>query len=59
MKTALSDFIYVKKGIYGILHVFILLLSLFLIIIISIDTPFVNTYFQKNLQFFEILNLFT
>ena len=38
MKCALSDFIYEKKGIYGILHIIILLLSLFLIISISIDT---------------------
>lgn len=38
MKSALSDFVYEKKGIYGILHVIILLLSLFLIISISIDT---------------------
>lgn len=38
MKSCISDFIYEKKGIYGILHVVILLLSLFLIISISIDT---------------------
>ncbi|MCP9610953.1 potassium channel family protein [Coprobacter tertius] len=38
MKSALSDFIYEKKGIYGFLHVVILILSLFLIISISIDT---------------------
>lgn len=38
MKSALSDFVYEKKGIYGVLHVIILLLSLFLIISISIDT---------------------
>ena len=55
MKTALSDFIYVKKGIYGILHVFILLLSLFLIIIISIDTfnnlPFLTQGPYLKIQF--------
>ena len=33
MKMALSDFALRKKGIYGILHVIILLLSLFLVII--------------------------
>lgn len=38
MKMALSDFALRKKGIYGILHVIILLLSLFLVINISIDT---------------------
>ena len=38
MKTALSEFIVRKKGIYGILHVIILLLSLFLVISISVDT---------------------
>ena len=38
MKMALSDFALRKKGIYGILHVIILLLSLFLVISISIDT---------------------
>ena len=38
MKMALSDFSLRKKGIYGILHVIILLLSLFLVISISIDS---------------------
>lgn len=38
METALYDFILRKKGIYGILHIIILLLSLFLVISISIDT---------------------
>lgn len=38
MKTALSDFALRKKGIYGFLHVIILLLSLFLLISISVDT---------------------
>lgn len=38
MKSALSDFILGKKGIYGILHIIILLMSLFLVISISIDT---------------------
>ena len=32
MKSALSDFILGKKGIYGILHIIILLMSLFLVI---------------------------
>lgn len=38
MKMALSEFVLRKKGIYGILHVVILLLSLFLVISISVDT---------------------
>ena len=38
MKTALTDFALQKRGIYGILHVIILLLSLFLFISISVDT---------------------
>lgn len=38
MKMALYDFVLRKKGIYGFLHIIILLLSLFLVISISIDT---------------------
>lgn len=38
MRMALYDFILKKNGIYGIMHVLILLLSLFLVISISIDT---------------------
>ena len=38
MKSAFSDFISGKKGIYGILHIIILIMSLFLVISISIDT---------------------
>ena len=38
MKSALSDFIFGKKGIYGILHIIILIMSLFLVISISVDT---------------------
>lgn len=38
MKSALSDFILGKKGIYGILHLIILVMSLFLVISISVDT---------------------
>ena len=38
MEFSASDFALRKKGIYGILHVIILLLSLFLVISISIDT---------------------
>lgn len=38
MKSALSDFVLRKKGIYGILHVIILIMSLFLVISISVDT---------------------
>lgn len=35
---ALSDFVFRKKGIYGLLHIIILVLSLFLVISISVDT---------------------
>lgn len=38
MKSALTDFIVHKKGIYGVLHIIILLMSLFLVISISVDT---------------------
>lgn len=38
MKTAVSDFALREKGIYGVLHVIILLLSLFIVVSISIDT---------------------
>lgn len=38
MKMALSEFSLREKGIYGVLHIIILLLSLFLVISISIDT---------------------
>ena len=52
---ALSEFISMKKGIYGILHLIILLLSLFLIISISIDTfdgiPFYKESIYMNVQF--------
>lgn len=55
MKTAFNDIIYEKKGIYGILHVIILLLSLFLIVVISIDTfnniPFITQRSYLRIQF--------
>ena len=55
MKTAFSSFIYSRKGIYGILHVLILCLSLFLIISISMDTfhniPFINQGSYLRIQF--------
>lgn len=38
MKTALAEFQLRQKGIYGILHILIVVLSLFLIVSISIDT---------------------
>lgn len=38
MKSAFYDFVTQKKGIYGILHIIILLLCIFLIVSISIDT---------------------
>ena len=37
MKMAVFDFALRKKGVYGVLHIIILLLSLFLVISISID----------------------
>lgn len=45
MRTAVSDIGLRKRGIYGFMHVIILLLSLFLVISISIDT-------FKNIQFY-------
>lgn len=55
MKSALTDFVYQKKGIYGILHIIILLLSLFLVVSISIDTfnniPFLTQGSYLKLQF--------
>ena len=55
MKTAFNDFFYKRKGIYGVLHVMILLLSLFLIVIISIDTfnnvPFISQTSYLKTQF--------
>ena len=38
MKMAVFDFALRKKGVNGVLHIIILLLSLFLVISISIDT---------------------
>ena len=55
MKTAFSSFIYSRKGIYGFLHILILLLSLFLVISISVDTfhniPFLNQGSYLEIQF--------
>ena len=55
MKSAFSDIIYEKRGIYGVLHVVILLLSLFLIVVISIDTfkniPFMTQGSYLKIQF--------
>ncbi len=55
MKSAFSDIIYEKRGIYGVLHVIILLLSLFLIVVISIDTfkniPFMTQGSYLKIQF--------
>ena len=36
MKMALSEFALREKGIYGVLHIVILLLSLFLVVSISV-----------------------
>ena len=59
MKTALSDFALRKRGIYGILHVIILFLSLFLIVSISIDTfkgiPFYTQSSYMKVQFWICL----
>lgn len=38
MKMALSEFALREKGIYGVLHILILFLSLFLVVSISVDT---------------------
>lgn len=55
MKMALTDFALRKKGIYGILHILILLLSLFLVVSISIDTfkgiPFYTQSVYMEVQF--------
>lgn len=48
MKMAVFDFALRKKGVYGVLHIIILLLSLFLVISISIDT-FKNIPFTRKL----------
>ena len=48
MKMAVFDFALRKKGVYGVLHIIILLLSLFLVISISIDT-------FKNIPFYTQL----
>ena len=58
MRTAFNDFFYEKRGIYGVLHVMILLLSLFLIVDISIDTfnniPFISqTSYLKTCGYFD------
>ena len=44
MKMAVFDFALRKKGVYGVLHIIILLLSLFLVISISIDTSVSYTH---------------
>ena len=55
MRTAFNDFFYEKRGISGVLHVMILLLSLFLIVDISIDTfnniPFISQTSYLKTQF--------
>lgn len=53
MKMALWDFALRKRGIYGFLHVIILLLSLFLVISISIDT-FKNIPFYTQTSYMKI-----
>lgn len=55
MKTAFNDFFYKSKGAYGALHIMILMLSLFLIVDISIDTfnniPFITQTTYLKTQF--------
>lgn len=53
MKSAFNDFVYEKKGIYGILHIMILLMCLFLIVSISIDT-FRNIPFLTQTRYLKI-----
>lgn len=53
MYNALKSFIYSRKGIYGVLHVIILILSLFLVISISIDT-FHNISFLNEPDYMKI-----
>ena len=57
MKSAFNDIIYEKRGIYGVLHVIILLLSLFLIVVISVDT-FKNIPFMTQGSYLKINHLF-
>ena len=47
MKMAVFDFALRKKGVYGVLHIIILLLSLFLVISISIDTLRIFPFTRK------------
>lgn len=55
MKTALSEFVLRKKGVYGLLHVGILILSLILVVFISVDTfegiPFYTQSSYMEVQF--------
>lgn len=53
MKMALWDFALRKRGVYGLLHVLILVLSLFLVISISIDT-FKNIPFYTQTSYMKI-----
>lgn len=53
MKMALWDFALRKRGVFGLLHVLILVLSLFLVISISIDT-FKNIPFYTQTSYMKI-----
>ena len=53
MKSAFEDIVYQKKGIYGVLHIMILLMCLFLIVSISIDT-FHNIPFLTQKRYLKI-----
>ncbi len=53
MKTAFDDIVYEKRGIYGVLHIMILLMCLFLIVSISIDT-FRNIPFLTQARYLKI-----
>lgn len=57
MKMAVFDFALRKKGVYGVLHIIILLLSLFLVISISIDT-FKNIPFYTQTSYKKILEMY-
>ena len=63
MKMAVFDFALRKKGVYGVLHIIILLLSLFLVISISIDTfkniPFYTQTSYKRFNYGSVCFFFS
>ncbi len=52
-RTAKADYLFKKGGIYSILHLIILALSVFLVTCISIDT-FKNEAFYEQPQFMKV-----